>query len=163
MPRCPTPRGSRALAARAADGNGIEQTIPGGPSVACSTAKAIEWDASFQNSLNQVQPRPISPYLDLLSPRSRLSPPYLRASPLGLQDQSGRMVDVHDDATVAPAVKPSRPSKVVEEAAAAVDEATSTWADALANDGPVSPDEAHVAAVEQLENSFPLPASRVVG
>ena len=49
-------------------GNGIERTVPGGPSVACSTAKAIEWDASFQNALNQ--------------------------------DQSGRMVDVHDDATV---------------------------------------------------------------
>ena len=49
-------------------GNGIEKTIPGGPSVACSTAKAIEWDASFSNPLNQ--------------------------------DQSGRMVDVHDDATV---------------------------------------------------------------
>ena len=45
-------------------GNGIERTVPGGPSVACSTAKAIEWDASFQNALNQ--------------------------------DQSGRMVDVHD-------------------------------------------------------------------
>jgi len=49
-------------------GNGIEKTIPGGPSVACSTAKAIEWDASFSNPKNQ--------------------------------DQSGRMVDVHDDATV---------------------------------------------------------------
>jgi len=45
-------------------GNGIETTIPGGPSVACSTAKAIEWDASFSNPENQ--------------------------------DQSGRMVDVHD-------------------------------------------------------------------
>jgi len=50
-------------------GNGIEKTIPGGPSVACSTAAAIEWDASFSNPDNQ--------------------------------DQSGRMVDVHDDATVA--------------------------------------------------------------
>ena len=49
-------------------GNGIEQTIPGGPSVACSTAKAIEWDAAFSNPENQ--------------------------------DQSGRMVDVHDQATV---------------------------------------------------------------
>jgi len=49
-------------------GNGIEKTIPGGPSVACSTAKAIEWDAAFSNPKNQ--------------------------------DQSGRMVDVHDDATV---------------------------------------------------------------
>jgi len=49
-------------------GNGIETTIPGGPSVACSTAKAIEWDAAFSNPANQ--------------------------------DQSGRMVDVHDDATV---------------------------------------------------------------
>merc|ERR1719502_2209293 len=46
-------------------GNGIEKTIPGGPSVACSTAKAIEWDESFSNPDNQ--------------------------------DQSGRMVDVHDD------------------------------------------------------------------
>ena len=46
-------------------GNGIERTVPGGPSVACSTAKAIEWDAAFQNPDNQ--------------------------------DQSGRMVDVHDD------------------------------------------------------------------
>ena len=45
-------------------GNGIEKTVPGGPSVACSTAKAIEWDASFANPDNQ--------------------------------DQSGRMVDVHD-------------------------------------------------------------------
>ena len=43
--------------------------------MACSTAKAIEWDISFQNALNQ--------------------------------DQSGRMVDVHDDATV---VGPSGPS-----------------------------------------------------
>ena len=24
-------------------------TVPGGPTVACSTAKAIEWDASFKN------------------------------------------------------------------------------------------------------------------
>jgi len=45
-------------------GTGIETTIPGGPSIACSTAKAIEWDASFANPDNQ--------------------------------DQSGRMVDVHD-------------------------------------------------------------------
>jgi len=45
-------------------GQGIETTIPGGPSVACSTAKAIEWDAAFSNPDNQ--------------------------------DQSGRMVDVHD-------------------------------------------------------------------
>ena len=55
MPRCPTPRGSRALAARAADGNGIEQTIPGGPSVACSTAKAIEWDAAWSDPTRQDQ------------------------------------------------------------------------------------------------------------
>ena len=27
-------------------GNGAETTVPGGPSVACSTAKAIEWDAA---------------------------------------------------------------------------------------------------------------------
>jgi len=47
-------------------GNGIEKTIPGGPSVACSTAAAIKWDASFSNPNNQ--------------------------------DQSGRMVDVHDEA-----------------------------------------------------------------
>jgi len=56
-------------------GNGLEHTIPGGPSVACSTAKAIEWDASFQNVNNQ--------------------------------DQSGRMVDVHDDATVDPTAVPA--------------------------------------------------------
>ena len=35
-------------------GNGIERTIPGGPSVACSTAKAIEWDVSFQNVRSRV-------------------------------------------------------------------------------------------------------------
>jgi asparagine synthase (glutamine-hydrolysing) len=46
-------------------GNGIETTVPGGPSVACSTAKAIEWDEAFSNPANQ--------------------------------DQSGRMVDIHDD------------------------------------------------------------------
>eukprot|EP00322_Chrysochromulina_rotalis_P031414 CAMPEP_0115846352 /NCGR_PEP_ID=MMETSP0287-20121206/9818_1 /TAXON_ID=412157 /ORGANISM="Chrysochromulina rotalis, Strain UIO044" /LENGTH=602 /DNA_ID=CAMNT_0003300143 /DNA_START=132 /DNA_END=1940 /DNA_ORIENTATION=+ len=68
-------------------GNGIEKTIPGGPSVACSTAKAIEWDESFQNVNNQ--------------------------------DQSGRMVDVHDDATVddkpnaAPATAPATDEEVV--------------------------------------------------
>jgi len=60
-------------------GNGIEKTIPGGPSVACSTAKAIEWDASFQNLNNQ--------------------------------DQSGRMVDVHDDATVDPTLPPVEPKR----------------------------------------------------
>ena len=26
------------------------QTVPGGKSIACSTAAAIEWDASFENS-----------------------------------------------------------------------------------------------------------------
>ena len=46
-------------------GNGIEETVPGGPSVACSTAAAIEWDASFKDPSRQ--------------------------------DNSGRMVDVHDD------------------------------------------------------------------
>merc|ERR1719460_1434657 len=47
-------------------GNGIEETVPGGPSIACSTAKAIEWDASWKDAAKQ--------------------------------DNSGRMVDVHDDA-----------------------------------------------------------------
>ena len=36
-------------------GNGIETTVPGGPSVACSTAKAIEWDASWSDPANQDQ------------------------------------------------------------------------------------------------------------
>jgi len=65
-------------------GNGIEKTIPGGPSVACSTAKAIEWDASFSNPDNQ--------------------------------DQSGRMVDVHDDATVADTIVNVAPAAVAEAA-----------------------------------------------
>jgi asparagine synthase (glutamine-hydrolysing) len=47
-------------------GNGIEVTVPGGPSIACSTAKAIEWDAAWADAAKQ--------------------------------DNSGRMVDVHDDA-----------------------------------------------------------------
>jgi len=45
-------------------GNGIEATIPGGPSVACSTAAAIAWDAAWSDP--------------------------------NRQDQSGRMVDVHE-------------------------------------------------------------------
>jgi len=36
-------------------GNGIEQTVPGGPSVACSTAKAIEWDLAWSDPLRQDQ------------------------------------------------------------------------------------------------------------
>ena len=36
-------------------GNGIETTVPGGPSVACSTAKAIEWDASWSDPTRQDQ------------------------------------------------------------------------------------------------------------
>jgi len=36
-------------------GNGIEETVPGGPSVACSTAKAIEWDAAWSDPTNQDQ------------------------------------------------------------------------------------------------------------
>ena len=36
-------------------GNGIESTVPGGPSVACSTAKAIEWDASWSDPARQDQ------------------------------------------------------------------------------------------------------------
>jgi asparagine synthase (glutamine-hydrolysing) len=29
-----------------------ERTVPGGPSIACSTAAAIEWDAAFKKSLD---------------------------------------------------------------------------------------------------------------
>ena len=36
-------------------GNGIESTVPGGPSVACSTAKAIEWDAAWSDPTRQDQ------------------------------------------------------------------------------------------------------------
>merc|ERR1719284_56678 len=36
-------------------GNGIEETVPGGPSVACSTAKAIEWDAAWSDPTKQDQ------------------------------------------------------------------------------------------------------------
>lgn len=36
-------------------GNGIEGTVPGGPSVACSTAKAIEWDAAWSDPTKQDQ------------------------------------------------------------------------------------------------------------
>ena len=36
-------------------GNGAETTVPGGPSVACSTAKAIEWDASWSDPTKQDQ------------------------------------------------------------------------------------------------------------
>ena len=36
-------------------GHGIEQTIPGGPSVACPTAKAIEWDESWSDPTRQDQ------------------------------------------------------------------------------------------------------------
>lgn len=28
------------------------QTVPGGPSVACSTAKAVEWDATWSKNLD---------------------------------------------------------------------------------------------------------------
>jgi len=28
------------------------QTVPGGPSVACSTAKAVEWDAAWSKNLD---------------------------------------------------------------------------------------------------------------
>jgi asparagine synthase (glutamine-hydrolysing) len=34
-------------------GNGIEETVPGGPSIACSTAKAIEWDATWADAALQ--------------------------------------------------------------------------------------------------------------
>ncbi|EOD14324.1 hypothetical protein EMIHUDRAFT_66467 [Emiliania huxleyi CCMP1516] len=36
-------------------GNGIEATVPGGPSVACSTAKAIEWDEAWSDPTKQDQ------------------------------------------------------------------------------------------------------------
>jgi len=36
-------------------GNGIERTVPGGPSVACSTAKAVEWDAAWSDPNRQDQ------------------------------------------------------------------------------------------------------------
>ncbi|KAF5182626.1 Asparagine synthetase protein [Thalictrum thalictroides] len=32
--------------------NSAKLTVPGGPSVACSTAKAVEWDASWSNNLD---------------------------------------------------------------------------------------------------------------
>jgi asparagine synthase (glutamine-hydrolysing) len=36
-------------------GNGVEGTVPGGPSVACSTAAAIAWDESFSDPTKQDQ------------------------------------------------------------------------------------------------------------
>lgn len=32
--------------------NSARQTVPGGASIACSTAKAIEWDASWSKNLD---------------------------------------------------------------------------------------------------------------
>ena len=32
--------------------NAARQTVPGGPTVACSTAKAVEWDAAWSNNLD---------------------------------------------------------------------------------------------------------------
>merc|ERR1719238_1194470 len=71
-------------------GAGIETTIPGGPSVACSTAKAIEWDASFSNPENQ--------------------------------DQSGRMVDVHDATVDKGSAEGAAPAAAVPAAAPAEEE-----------------------------------------
>eukprot|EP00616_Rhizochromulina_sp_CCMP1243_P016168 CAMPEP_0118984690 /NCGR_PEP_ID=MMETSP1173-20130426/38306_1 /TAXON_ID=1034831 /ORGANISM="Rhizochromulina marina cf, Strain CCMP1243" /LENGTH=658 /DNA_ID=CAMNT_0006935367 /DNA_START=27 /DNA_END=2003 /DNA_ORIENTATION=- len=36
-------------------GRGVEETVPGGPSVACSTAKAVEWDEAWKDPTNQDQ------------------------------------------------------------------------------------------------------------
>ncbi|RHN56409.1 putative ligase [Medicago truncatula] len=33
-------------------GNSARLTVPGGPTVACSTAKAVEWDASWSKNLD---------------------------------------------------------------------------------------------------------------
>ncbi|KAK4351597.1 hypothetical protein RND71_030910 [Anisodus tanguticus] len=40
------------LKAHAGQHNSASLTVPGGPSIACSTAKAIEWDASWSNNLD---------------------------------------------------------------------------------------------------------------
>lgn len=32
--------------------NSARLTVPGGPTVACSTAKAVEWDAAWSNNLD---------------------------------------------------------------------------------------------------------------
>ena len=32
--------------------NAARSTVPGGPSVACSTAKAVEWDATWSKNLD---------------------------------------------------------------------------------------------------------------
>lgn len=32
--------------------NAARSTVPGGPSVACSTAKAVEWDAAWSKNLD---------------------------------------------------------------------------------------------------------------
>ena len=34
------------------DQNAARSTVPGGPSVACSTAKAVEWDAAWSKNLD---------------------------------------------------------------------------------------------------------------
>ena len=36
-------------------GNGVEYTVPGGASVACSTSTAIEWDAAWSDPKRQDQ------------------------------------------------------------------------------------------------------------
>ncbi len=40
----------RRLFAKAFPGDDCAATVPGGPSIACSTAAAIEWDAAFKNA-----------------------------------------------------------------------------------------------------------------
>lgn len=37
---------------RFAEQNAARSTVPGGPSVACSTAKAVEWDAAWSKNLD---------------------------------------------------------------------------------------------------------------
>lgn len=39
-----------SLSSNPSEQNAARSTVPGGPSVACSTAKALEWDASWSKN-----------------------------------------------------------------------------------------------------------------
>ncbi|MQL85979.1 hypothetical protein Taro_018504 [Colocasia esculenta] len=61
--------------------NAARSTVPGGPSVACSTAKAVEWDAAWSKNLDPsgraalgVHTAAYGEPVDLISPSDKSTP-----------------------------------------------------------------------------------------
>ncbi|KAF5744493.1 asparagine synthetase [Tripterygium wilfordii] len=72
--------------------NSARLTVPGGASIACSTAKAVEWDAAWSNNLDPSGRAALGVHLSAYAPNS--TAPAAGIMPANMTDNFHRMVEL---------------------------------------------------------------------